>query len=387
MIEQVKKGSLIGQYVLGIVLAIYTYFFYFVLPTVTTIYDGILNVTFMSFLIFIFVAAYFFTGNVKTYIKEQRHLLILLLVWFLVTFVGYYVKGIFIDQPQYYAFLGRNFYYLSLMILFVAFVDRKAVDTIMVGMYAVYFLYGIKALPNLVQAQFFGGTAVANKNVIGFFLVPFLAYMLVKMKKHKWWAITWYAFGVILLYLTGARASFIAFFLLPAFIFSIKGFKNHLRLFYGVYLFLGMLAVLVITFMIYPNNPRINTFFTERVLLWNEYIRYVFETNAVLVGTGQAVLPDLLARIGLRETLHPHNQFVTMFVFNGIIGLFFFILFIVLAVSRKITRLLPSDAVLFTIVTILLAEALIPLFDFFFLSFVFIMNILINRALHSELTD
>lgn len=372
-----------GQYVLGIVLAIYTYFFYFVLPTVTIIYDGILNVTFMSFLIFIFVAAYFFTGNVKTYIKEQRHLLILLLVWFLVTFVGYYVKGIFIDQPQYYAFLGRNFYYLSLMILFVAFVDRKAVDTIMVGMYAVYFLYGIKALPNLVQVHFFGGIPVANKNVIGFFLVPFLAYVFLKLKNHKRWMIIWYFMGVTILYLTGARTSFIAFLLLPIFMVAIFLLKYRMRLFYILYIFIGIVGVWIITFIIYPNYQQIDTFFTERVLLWSEYIQYVFNSNAVLIGTGQSVLPDLLTQVGLRETLHSHNQYVTMLVFNGMIGVVFFILFILLSTPKKVNQLLPSDAVLFTLITILFAESLVPLFDFFFLSFVFIMNLLINRLLHN----
>lgn len=93
-------------------------------------------------------------------------------------------------------------------------------------------------------------------------------------------------------------------------------------------------------------------------------------------------MPDLLRQIGLRDTLHAHNQFVSMFVFNGIIDLSFFIMFILFAMPRKITEILLSDDVLFTVITILFAEALIPLFDFFFLSFVFIVNLLMNRILH-----
>lgn len=82
----------------------------------------------------------------------------------------------------------------------------------MVGMYAVYFIYGIKTIPSLIQAQQLEVIPVANKNVVGFFLVPFLAYGLLKIKKHNWWMIGWYIVGVILLYLMGARTLFIAFF-------------------------------------------------------------------------------------------------------------------------------------------------------------------------------
>lgn len=70
-------------------------------------------------------------------------------------------------RPQFLLFITDDFIYF--------FVNRKTVDTIMVGMYAVYFIYGIKTIPSLIQAQQLEVIPVANKNVVGFFLVPFLA--------------------------------------------------------------------------------------------------------------------------------------------------------------------------------------------------------------------
>lgn len=352
------------------------------LPQVVLLYDAALNMTFLFFIMFIFISAYFFNGDIKFYIREQRTVLIILLLWFVITFFGYYLKGLFLDNPNYYSFLSRNFYYLMLMILFVAFLNQQTVEKMMVSVYLVYFIYGVNLIPSLVEAEKIGVLPVINKNVVGFFLVPFLAYVLFKLQHRKWWMVGWYLTGVIILHLTGARTSFVAFLLLPIFIAGVKLFKYKIRLFYIVYMLASLIFVYIIAFIIYPDHQEVNTLFTQRVVLWREYISFMFETKSILVGTGVAVLPDMLTQVGLRTTLHPHNQLVTMFVFNGVVGVFFFIAFLLLSVPKKITEILPSDAVVFSTITILFAEALVPLFDFFFLSFVFIINLLINKTLH-----
>ena len=377
-----KKRSTYYPYVAGIILAAYTYFFYFILPQVSSLYDAILNITFLFFLLFIFISAYNFSGDFKSYVLEERTVLIILVLWFLITFFGYYFKGLFLDNPNYYSFLSRNFYYLMFMVLLVSFVNQQAVEKMMVSVYFIYFLYGVTLIPGLMEAEKLGELPVINKNVVGFFLIPFLAYLLIRLQHRKWWMIGWYVVGGILLYFTGARTSFAAYLLLPIFIGGVKLFKQNLRLFYTFYLLASFIFVYIIAFIIYPDHQEVNTLFTQRVVLWREYLSFMFETKSVLIGTGVTTLPDLLTQAGLRPTLHPHNQFVTMFVFNGVVGLFFFLAFILFSIPKKVSKILPSDAVIFSIITILFAEALIPLFDFFFLSFVFTINLLINRMLH-----
>lgn len=377
-----KKRETYYPYIAGIILAAYTYFFYFILPHFSSHYDAILNITFLFFLSFLLVSAYNFPGDFKSYVLEERIVLIILILWFLVTFFGYYFKGIFLDNPDYYSFLSRNFYYLMFMVLLVSFVNQQAVEKMMVSVYFIYFIYGVTLIPGLIVAEKLGELPVINKNVVGFFLVPFLAYELFRLQHRTWWMIAWYIVGSILLFLTGARTSFVAYLLLPIFIGGVQLFKQNLRLFYTIYLLSSFIFVCMIAFIIYPDHQEVNTLFTQRVVLWREYISFMFETKSVIIGTGVTVLPDLLTQVGLRPTLHPHNQFVTMFVLNGIIGLFFLLLFILFSIPKKISKILPSDAVIFSIVTILFAEALIPLFDFFFLSFVFTVNLLMNRMLH-----
>lgn len=381
---QLEYRSLIMQYIFGVALAAYTYLFYFTLPKVVR-YDAALNAIFMGFILFVLVSAYFFNGDFKAYIKEQKSALFILLIWFMIAFVGYGLKGVFFDNPTYYPFMARNFYYLTLMILFVAFVDRNAIDRMMTSVYAVYFIYGLSLIPHLLEAEKLGVLPEINKNVVGFFLVPFLAYILLKLQHHKWWMSAWFILGAVILHLTAARTSFLAFILLLFFIVAMRVLKNRLRLFYVMYISTSLILISVLAFFIYPDHQEVNAFFTQRILLWKEYLGYMFNSETILIGTGYTILPEVLSSAGLRTTLHPHNQFITLLVFNGVIGLVFFILLILLSVSRKVKELLPSDGVIFSIVTIMFAEAIIPFFDFFFLSFVFVVNLLINRFLHKRL--
>lgn len=376
------KSSLIA-YIFGTVLTIYTYSFYFILPKIGH-YDAALNITFMFFLIFIMFSTYFFQNDFKRYITIERNVLVILSLWFLVTFVGYWLIKLFFENPDYYPFLSRNFFYLTLIILFVSLVRSDAINKMLVSIYIIYFIYGLYLIPTLYEAKVLGVYPPINKNVVGFFLLPLLAFIFMRLQKNIKWMVIWYIIGAIILYLTGARTSFVSFLMLPIFIIFIKILKNKIRLFYLIYLFLGLTAVLVATYVIYPVYDKINYLFTDRILLWETYINYLVSSRSLLFGTGYHTLPELMQGIGQPATIHPHNQFIMILVMNGLIGLVFFMSFFLLSMPKYVGELLPSDGVLFVLITIQFSEAIIPLVDFSFLSFVFIVNVLINKSLHND---
>lgn len=116
--NQINKFFITVKYVLGLSLAIYTYFFYLILPKVAY-YDAALNITFMMFIVFVLVSSYLFNNDFKNYFKKEIEVLFIVITWFLVIFIGYGIKGLSLDNPEYYAFISRNFYYFILIFLFV----------------------------------------------------------------------------------------------------------------------------------------------------------------------------------------------------------------------------------------------------------------------------
>lgn len=374
------------SYILGVALAFYTYFFYLVLPKIEN-YNAGLNITFMFFIIFIMISTYFLKGDFKKYINLEKKVLIIISCWFLVTFVGYYLKEIFYNNPEYYSFSARNFFYLTLIILFVALVSSYAIDKMLVSIYIIYFIYGIYLISTLYEAKVLGVYPPINKNVVGFFILPFVAYVFMKLRNNLKWTIVWYLIGSSILFITGARTSFVSFLMLPVFLFVIKFFKSNLRFFYSIYIFLGFLGVLFVTYGIYPVYDKINFLFTDRILLWETYLNYLISSKTILLGTSYYALPELMQSIGQPGTIHPHNQFIMMLVMNGLIGLIFFVSFLLLSFPKKVDKLIPADGVLFVLITIQFSEAIIPLFDFSFLSFVFVVNILINKNLHNGFSE
>lgn len=254
----------------------------------------------------------------------------------------------------------------------------------LVSVYIFYFIYGVYLIPNLFEAEKLGIDPLINKNVVGFFILPFVTYLFMKFQKNFKLLITCYIFGSVILFLTGARTSLVAFLFLPVLFVSIKGFKGKMRFFYLTYITIGLISVLIITFFVYPSYEKINTLLTDRVLLWQTYLNYLLENKSMLTGTGYFALPDLMTSIGQPVYIHPHNQFIAMLVLNGLIGLLFYVIFILKAVPKKVNRLNPTDGIIFVLITIQFTEAIMPFFDFIFISFVFIVNLLINKSLHED---
>lgn len=381
--NQINKFFITVKYVLGLSLAIYTYFFYLILPKVAY-YDAALNITFMMFIVFVLVSSYLFNNDFKNYFKKEIEVLFIVITWFLVIFIGYGIKGLSLDNPEYYAFISRNFYYFILIFLFVSLVDNKVIGKMLVSVYIFYFIYGVYLIPNLFEAEKLGIDPLINKNVVGFFILPFVTYLFMKFQKNFKLLITCYIFGSVILFLTGARTSLVAFLFLPVLFVSIKGFKGKMRFFYLTYITIGLISVLIITFFVYPSYEKINTLLTDRVLLWQTYLNYLLENKSMLTGTGYFALPDLMTSIGQPVYIHPHNQFIAMLVLNGLIGLLFYVIFILKAVPKKVNRLNPTDGIIFVLITIQFTEAIMPFFDFIFISFVFIVNLLINKSLHED---
>lgn len=379
-----KNNSLIVQYIFGLFLGIYTYLFYFILPKVSSLYDAALNVTFMGFIVFILVSSYLFHGDFKEYIKSERYVILFLLLWFLITFVGYGLKGIFIENPEYYSFFARNYFYLTMIFLFVSMVKKDVINRMLVSVYIIYFIYGLYLIPTLFEAQKLGITPIVNKNVVGFFILPTLAYIFMKLNSHIKWMVLWYIIGIGILYLTGARTSLFSFILLPIMIIGMKVMKNKLRLFYVLYVSLGLLTVFILTYVVFPKYEEINLLFTNRIFLWQIYIDHIINSNALFTGIGRIVVPEILGPNGVMTTLHPHNQFITILLFNGLVGLTLYLLFILFSIPKQVESLKPADGVIFVLITIQFSESIIPFFDFFFISFIFVVNLFINRSLHKS---
>lgn len=376
-----NDNAIMIQYLFGVFLALYTYFFYLILP-ISNRYDAMLNVTFMSFIFFILISAYFYEGNYKKYIDIKKYSLFPLLFWFLIAFVLYGSRNFFVDNPNYYSFLARNFYYLSLIILFVSLINQKVLERMLTSIYVVYFLFGFYltvklflADSNRVIIPIKESYIAINENVIGFLILPFLSYFFIKMKDKKVLVFIYYLFGLVLLYFTNAWTSLVSFALLPLFIIGIKVFKNKLRLFIGVYLISAFSLILLLSFVIYPYFGNLNEIFNGRLFLWKEYINYVIGTKAFIIGTGNWILPNIES-LGLHNGINSHNQFITILFFNGIIGVVCYVLFIINAIPKIINKIRPSHAVLFSLLTVQLAESIVPFFDFGFLSFLFLLSIL-----------
>lgn len=377
-ISDMRSSVAILPYILGIALAGYTYIFYLVLPH-WSFPEANGNVMMMGFVLFVLVAAYFFKGDLNAYIKEERSVLFILLLWFVITFVGYRINGLFLNNPNYYAVVSRNFYYLTLVLIFVSLVDRKVVNKILIGMIGIYFLYGFY----LMVKSLIGYSIMMNENVVAFFLLPFLSYMLFYLRINQTYSIVWYVFGSVLLFLSGGETSFLSFFLLPFFYLGLKFFKNRLRLFYLTYILTALSLVLFMSFVVYAKYESINLLFSQRLLLWKKYVLYVFGEKAEIFGTGNVIMP-WIEIYGFAPTIHAHNQFITMFAFNGFVGLILYLAFLLYSVPRQVNQLLPIDAVLFSLITVQFAEAIIPFFDFSFLSLTLIITLFITRSLHKE---
>ncbi len=367
------------RYVVGIVLAFFTYYYCYLLPTMGD-YQSWYNLTFMFIALMTLSLSYLYPEqNFKKYINGQRSVIIVLASCFIIGFFFYPLLNINVGEG-FLARLTGNFYYLTLIFLMVAFVDKKRFEQALKVTYFLYFVYGV-ILTLFVHLKITLRGEIINENVVAFFMLPYLTYLFINSSTQKVKLIV-YGLGSLLLLASYGKTSFLAFVLLPLFIFVVKKANNNLRYVLLFYMILANVLVFVIVNLPPTLFSKVDDFLTFRPILWKEYIDSIGGISTFIFGTGN-VLIEGLEKYNL-PYMPPHNNFVSVLFFNGLIGLFLYIMFIIMSVPKKVKKILPTDAIIFVMVTVQFAESFIPFFDFCFFMFVFAVNLFISRSLHES---
>jgi len=222
-----------------------------------------------------------------------------------------------------------------------------------------------------------GRNEVLNSNTWGLFVAPFLIYLFVT---RKGWPLKILVFfiGLILLYLTGARTTLIAFATLPLFMVLYNWIKRP-RLIYLTILLIGLGLTYIAAYL---DSEALSVLLSRRDIIWEAYLNNVTHSiPTILTGTGAWKAP---IGIEIMEGHGAHNTFLSLFHYNGLIALALYLAFIVFSVKNNAREFTVSDGVLYLAVVFQFLESNVPLFTYIFPSFIFVANVSLNKLLRNN---
>lgn len=360
-------------WILAIVLASSTFFSYFryIQKDQQDLSSKLMAICYL--LLFLLAIVFFNKLQTLNYKKIWHSLFILGIP--LLNLIFYFQFGL----PKYKFMFLENISELQIILVTligILIVQSKVINSVLNRFYFIAFLFAFY----YTLMHFFGKmerNQYLNENTWGFILAPFLIYLFVINKKIVIRLMVFIA-GSILIYLSGANTTLMAFILLPIFMFISNRVKRP-RMIYLIFLFLGLGLVFVASNLI--NNEIVIKILTFRNMLWDVYLNNVSSSFSTLIGgtgTWKTPLTNDLPIWHLRGA-GSHNTFVGLLHYNGIIVLMLYLAFIIFGVRRKSNKFTVSDGVLFLALTFQFAETNMPLFSYIFPSIIFLLNILINK--------
>jgi hypothetical protein len=255
------------------------------------------------------------------------------------------------------------------LILF-SIVKPNVLSDILKRFYLVAFVVGIVFL-YITTIGYIGRHEVLNSNTWGFFLAPFLIYLFVSKSNLVIRSLV-FIVGGYLLYLTGARTTMFIFLIMPLFIVLMKTVGRP-RIIYTTLLISG----LIITYLsAYAESELISDLLSFRDAIWKGFIdSSISYIPTFLVGNGEW-------RIALEEggrLWGAHNTFLSLVHYNGFIALLLYLSFIVFGLRNKSKDFTVTDGIIFLAVAYQFSESNVGQFTYLFPSFIFLMNMLLNK--------
>ncbi|OAT80891.1 hypothetical protein A6P54_12850 [Bacillus sp. MKU004] len=268
----------------------------------------------------------------------------------------------------------NGMYIFLISIIAISIIQPKAILSVLNRLYFFAFIIGFAFLAATAMGLL-GTNEILNENTRGFLITPFLVYLIFKQKKTAYKVILFIVSLLLLLY-SDARTTLISFLTLPIMMYAYHRFKRP-RLLYSFLLVAGLTLSVIIAYM---QSPFFTSLLSVRDVLWLGYLQdTVISMGTFLFGTG-AWGVEFTGNDRL-SSLNAHHTFISLFHFNGLLILACYVLFIIFAIRRHSTTFTLSDGILYLTLTFQFLESNVPMFTFLFPSFIFLINLLINRDL------
>jgi hypothetical protein len=254
----------------------------------------------------------------------------------------------------------------------VMMIKRDILISVLNRLYFGAFLIGILFV-GATHLKIIAPNEILNENTFGFFLAPFLVWLFISQRIIMVRVII-YILGFTLIYLSDAKTTLVAFFFLPVFMYAHAKWKKP-RLLFTILLISGFILVAIPT---YISSPLFTNLLSYRDILWSAYMNNVSQDmSSLLFGIGSWG-PETIG-IPRFEGYKAHNTFISFLHLNGLLALLCYLFFIIFGIRKHSESFSMSDAILFLTLTFQLAESNVPLFSFVFPTFIFMINVFLNK--------
>jgi hypothetical protein len=257
-------------------------------------------------------------------------------------------------------------------LLIIINISRSILFSVLFRFYLIAFSVGILFIA-LTFFGMIGPNEILNENTIGFLLAPFLINVIITFEHWRIRVVT-FMIGSILLFTSDAKTTLIAFVLLPLFMFIQVKVKRP-RLMFFLLITFGLILVSIPT---YIHSTVFTSILSYRDLLWAAYMKNATRDIFTFICGVGSWGPDTIG-IPRFEGFKAHNTFISLLHLNGLVAVILYISFILFGIRKNSNSFSVSDGLLFLTITFQLAESNVPLFSFVFPSFVFLMNLFLNK--------
>lgn len=336
-------------------------------PTISDLIPTIQSVLFLVF----FILFYIFSFQKKhIVIRTYWYSLFILLV----TIFNFCLVLFFPEKHN----IGKLSNSLDMLVIFfstlliIININRAIILSVLFRFYLVAFAVGILFL-GLTLFGIIRPNEILNENTIGFLLAPFLINFFITYKQWRIRIMT-FTIGSVLLFISDAKTTLIAFVLLPLFMFMQIKVKKPRLMFFSLIIF-GLILVSIPT---YIHSTVFTSILSYRDVLWSAYMKSASKDIFTFICGVGSWGPDTIG-IPRFEGFKAHNTFISLLHLNGIIAVILYINFILFGIKKNSNSFSVSDGLLFLTITFQLAESNVPLFSFVFPTFVFMVNLFLNQ--------
>jgi len=199
---------------------------------------------------------------------------------------------------------------IVVVVVFIMLLSNFSTDNISNVLDSILFIFFMIGLCSLIVFHL-NGNRLFNENTLGFFLLPYLGLQIIKNNRIVP-RILIYIIGVVLLFLTGGRASLLAFLLTPLWFLIIR-----YTLFRNISLVFFLLISILIPFAFMDILLQFDSTLSGRGSLQNTYtIHLEKDVISFLFGTGDFFLDDKVTM-----GLGPHHSWLGLIFTYGLVGL------------------------------------------------------------------
>lgn len=216
---------------------------------------------------------------------------------------------------------------ILVVVVFIMLLSNFSLESISRVLDSTVFIFFMIGLCSLF-AFYMTGVRIFNENTLAFFILPYLGLQIIKNKRIVPKSLI-YIIGVVILFLTGGRASLLAFLLTPLWFFAIK-----YTLVRNIFLVLFLLISILIPFAFMDILLQFDSELSGRGSLQNTYTLHLEnDVMSFLFGTGDFFL-DNKVTMGLG----PHHSWLGLIFTYGLVGLIINIIITLYCTKIKIVN-------------------------------------------------